>query len=72
MKFQDDISMPHTYIHIYIHTYVRTSRNQYASHFFKVGAYFKKRVHYIKTNEPRREKTGFLHLRKQRRRSASR
>ena len=29
MKFQDDISMPHT------HT--RTSRNQYVPHFFKVG-----------------------------------
>ena len=29
MKFQDDISMPHT------HT--RTSRKQYVPHFFKVG-----------------------------------
>ena len=31
MKFQDDISMPHT------HTHTRTSRNQYVPHFFKVG-----------------------------------
>ena len=29
MKFQDDISMPHTC--------TRTSRNQYVPHFFKVG-----------------------------------
>ena len=29
-------------------------------------------VHSIQINEPRREKTGFLHMRKQRRRSASR
>ena len=28
--------------------------------------------YYLKPNEPRREKTGFLHMRKQRRRSASR
>ena len=35
MKFQDDISMPHT--HTYIHTHTRTSRNQYVPHFFKVG-----------------------------------
>ena len=27
---------------------------------------------YVPSNEPRREKTGFLHMRKQRRRSASR
>ena len=33
MKFQDVISNMNTYIH----TYVRTSRNQYAPHFFKVG-----------------------------------
>ena len=31
MKFQDDISMPHT------HTHTRTSRKQYVPHFFKVG-----------------------------------
>ena len=41
MKFQDDISNMntyiHTYVHTYIHTYIRTSRNQYAPHFFKVG-----------------------------------
>ena len=35
MKFQDDISMPHT--HTYTHTHTRTSRNQYVPHFFKVG-----------------------------------
>ena len=33
MKFQDDISNMNTYIH----KYIRTSRNQYVSHFFKVG-----------------------------------
>ena len=33
MKFQDDISMPHTHTH----THIRTSRNQYVPHFFKVG-----------------------------------
>ena len=33
MKFQDDISMPHTNTH----THIRTSRNQYVPHFFKVG-----------------------------------
>ena len=32
MKFQDDISMPHTYVL----TYMRTTRNQYAAHFYKV------------------------------------
>ena len=35
MKFQDDISNLHTYIHT--HTHTRTSRNQYVPHFFKVG-----------------------------------
>ena len=33
MKFQDDISMPHTHTQ----THTRTSRNQYVTHFFKVG-----------------------------------
>ena len=33
MKFQDDISNLHTYIH----TNTRTSQNQYVPHFFKVG-----------------------------------
>ena len=33
MKFQDDILNMNTYIR----TYIRTSRNQYAPHFFKVG-----------------------------------
>ena len=33
MKFQDDISMPHTHTH----TQTRTSRNQFVPHFFKVG-----------------------------------
>ena len=33
MKFQDDISMPHTRTQ----THTRTSRNQYVPHFFEVG-----------------------------------
>ena len=40
MKFQDNISNMNTYIqyiHTYVRTYIRTSRNQYAPHFFKVG-----------------------------------
>ena len=36
MKFQDDISMPHTYMHT--HTYVRTSRNNMLPNFEKVGS----------------------------------
>ena len=51
MKFQDDISMPHTHTH----THIGTSRNQYVPHFFKVGGikkiyscYFSMRNPYMK------------------------
>ena len=49
----------------------RTSRKQYAPHFFKVGGIIKLISFDVAIYEPRFEKTGFMHMRKQRRRSAS-
>ena len=51
----------------------RTSRKQYAPHFFKVGGIIIVMFQYFSKTafEPRHEKINVLHMRKQRRRSAS-